>query len=472
MEHFESYFQGVFDGNFVDWERTFVDLATEICPTASHLASEGVHIDEEAQVLSWKRCCLEKIIQRLYDNQPPAKNGRGQRYYDQNMLYEAATVTSVPPKHSRLYQGDIRYIQLYGSVKEFWDAAKCKPGDNDGLEELALDPQIRQAAHQLAGGHRRDIRILERALCAMKRRTHQALRDSHKKSAGIRGEFRISWTLFRALLARLRLGLREELEVIHIDCPSYAWAIKTEVYLSFLWRSADKFASLFETIRAQCRQDLVTWEQTKMMAMALRCFRFVLGGHQLSRESALWWSRRERDVGNPPQRRIWYGLGFCNTLPQYGYCWLEPRIDWERLVFQSEVTDRMLFGNSMLRGQYLRRGGQVEDFFHTTRRLELALEWLQQHHQHERVRDQLIFWIVHLCLQQLRVDFLRSIKSDIQADRQEDALKGLDPFCVEYFQDILTEDVYLISGNRCDFKQPTHLGHFLFDFEDGRIRAH
>jgi hypothetical protein len=32
--------------------------------------------------------------------------------------------------------------------------------------------------------------------------------------------------------------------------------------------------------------------------------------------------------------------------------------------------------------------------------------------------------------------------------------------------------VYLISGNRCDFKQPTHLGHFLFDFEDGRIRAH
>jgi hypothetical protein len=75
IEHFELYFQGVFDGDFVDWERTFVDLATEICPTASRLASEGVHIDEEAQVLSWKRCCLERIIQRLYDNQPPAKNG-------------------------------------------------------------------------------------------------------------------------------------------------------------------------------------------------------------------------------------------------------------------------------------------------------------------------------------------------------------------------------------------------------------
>ena len=31
---------------------------------------------------------------------------------------------------------------------------------------------------------------------------------------------------------------------------------------------------------------------------------------------------------------------------------------------------------------------------------------------------------------------------------------------------------YIISGNRCDFKQPSHLGHFLFDFDDGRTRAH
>ena len=132
----------------------------------------------------------------------------------------------------------------------------------------------------------------------------------------------------------------------------------------------------------------------------------------------------------------------------------------------------MLFGNSMLRGQYLRRGGQVEDFFHTTRRLELAIEWLQQHHQHEQVRNQLIFWMVHICLQQFRVDVLRSIKSDVQEEHQEDALRGLNPFSFEYFQDILRDDIYLISGNRCDFKEATHLGHFLFDFEDGRIRAH
>ena len=101
------------------------------------------------------------------------------------MLYEAATVTSVPPKNSGLFQGGIRYVQLYGSVKEAWDAAKSKPFDNDGLEEMALDPHIRQAAHQLAGGRRREAKIIERAYCASKRRTHEALRDSRHKSFGI-----------------------------------------------------------------------------------------------------------------------------------------------------------------------------------------------------------------------------------------------------------------------------------------------
>ena len=72
------------------------------------------------------------------------------------------------------------------------DAAKCMPFDNDGLEELALDPQIRQGARHAAGGHRRDAKILERAYCASKRRTRDALLGSKKKSFGIREEHRIS----------------------------------------------------------------------------------------------------------------------------------------------------------------------------------------------------------------------------------------------------------------------------------------
>ena len=88
------------------------------------------------------------------------------------------------------------------------------------------------------------------------------------------------------------------------------------------------------------------------------------------------------------------------------------------------------------------------------------------------IRDRIIFWIVHICLHQFRVDVLSSIKSDIQEQHHEEAMAGTDPFCYEYFQEIMVDDIYLISGNRCDFKRPSHLGHFLFDFDDGRVRTH
>ncbi|KAF2715842.1 hypothetical protein K431DRAFT_308292 [Polychaeton citri CBS 116435] len=35
---------------------------------------------------------------------------------------------------------------FYGSMKEVTDTSKYKPFDNDALEEMALDPQLRRAA--------------------------------------------------------------------------------------------------------------------------------------------------------------------------------------------------------------------------------------------------------------------------------------------------------------------------------------
>jgi hypothetical protein len=255
----------------------------------------------------------------MYDSRPP-KKGKGQQYFSTNMLYDASSLTSVTPKRSKQREGGLIYSQFYASVKEISDATKCFPFSNNGLEEMALDPQIRKGARQAAGGHRRDARIIELAYLASKRRTRDALTDSRKKSFGIREEHRITWELFKGLQSWLRDEDTADSEVELADCPSHAWPVKTSVYIDFLWRSADKFATGFEVVRARCRNDFVTWEQTKMMAMFLRCLPFVFGGHLLSRESALWWSRRERNVGEPPRLRIWHGLGFCNTLPQYKYC--------------------------------------------------------------------------------------------------------------------------------------------------------
>jgi hypothetical protein len=471
MNNFQTYFERIMDLDCIFWDRFYVDVGKEICPQVSLLTHERAHFDDEAQVYLWKRCCLERYLQWMYDQHPPKS---GHRFYHQTMLRDACNLTSLTPKRSRLRKGGLVYSQFYSSVKEIVDAAKSFPFQNDGMEELALDPLIRQGARHAGGGRARQVKIVEQAYCASKHRTQYALLASQKKSFGVREEHRISWPLFQALQQRLELEPSETLEIVLIDCPAYVWAVKTDVFLNFVWRNVDKFATGFEIVLARCHQEFVTWEQTKMMAMFLRCLRFSMTSHQFSPESTLWWSKRERVRAEGPAEVVqtWYGLGFCNTLERYGYCWLEPRFDWERLTFQSSITDNVLFGNRTLRQQYLRRGGQVRDFLDSNRQLDIALDWLQEHRQHERIRERLLLWIVHLCLRQFRIDVVTAVRQEVHPDRSDDAFQGYDPFCVEYFEDLMDDDVHLVSGNKSEFKDPSRLGRVLFEFNDGRIRTH
>ena len=89
----------------------------------------------------------------MYDNQAP-KMGEGQRYYTQNMLYNTGSLISVTPKKSKHREGGLIYSQFYNSVKEIYDANKCFPFANDAMEELALDPHIRNATRNILGGGR------------------------------------------------------------------------------------------------------------------------------------------------------------------------------------------------------------------------------------------------------------------------------------------------------------------------------
>ena len=205
--------------------------------------------------------------------------------------------------------------------------------------------------------------------------------------------------------------------------------------------------------------------------MFLRCLRFALHSHEYSRESALWWSRRE--TGSGLSRRKWYGLGFSNTLPRYGYAWIEPRIDFERLIFQIEVTDHVLFGNERLRRQYLRRGGAVRDFHNNFVQFEQAFIWLQQYHSSSVISNRLIDWIVHLCLRQFRMDTLTTIKSEIHPDHRETALDGLRSWSHTYLKETMNYDeLYLVSGSRLVFKDPLKLKEALFRYDDGRKRIY
>ena len=297
-----------------------------------------------------------------------------------------------------------------------------------------------------------------------------ALGASVQKSFGVREEHRVSVELFDAIYHLC--DEYDDDDAFLDDCPPHCWAVNTTEYLRFLHQTANKFAAGFEVVHALCARELVTWEQTKVMAMFLRCLRFVLGGHLLRRESALWWSRRQRHVGEPPRLREWVGLGFCNTLPRYGYCWIEPRLDWQRLQFLPAVTDQVLFGNDILKQSYRRRRMFLTDFMEPTNRVDLAIEWLEKYRSAPEIRQRLVTWLAHICLEQFRLDVLACVEQEILDQRQEDAMLGTHSFCHAWFREILANGVHLVSGNRSDLKSPALLADFLFDFDDGATRNH
>lgn len=132
------------------------------------------------------------------------------------------------------------------------------------MEELALDPNTRNATRNIPGGGHRDAKTVE---VGYMRKGLIVPHEMHgQKSYGIREEHRVTWTVFQVLRDRLGNEGTQQSTTLLDECPSYAWSTKMEVFIDFLWRSVDKFATGFEIAKARAREDFTIWEQTKLIA--------------------------------------------------------------------------------------------------------------------------------------------------------------------------------------------------------------
>ena len=62
-----------------------------------------------------------------------------------------------------------------------------------------------------------------------------------------------------------------------------------------------------------------------------------------------------------------------------------------------------------------------------------------------------------------------AISTEINKDMRCKALEGKEPFCYKYFNEIMTDGVYLSSSNRSNFKIVLCLSEFLFSYSAGDI---
>lgn len=120
----------------------------------------------------------------------------------------------------------------------------------------------------------------------------------------------------------------------------------------------------------------------------------------------------------------------------------------------------------------MRRGREVTAFFDMTLALERGIEWIEKNRHNEAVCEEMLTWLVHVCLKQFRLDVLQAVKAEIREDRRDEAPKGEVAFCHDYFTEIMADGCYLMSGNRYDFKAPSTLVSYLLDHEDQRVRQH
>ncbi|KAL6405843.1 uncharacterized protein AUP68_10982 [Ilyonectria robusta] len=469
MENFDYKLHRVLDFSCICSDRLYVDVGKETCPLHSDPGTQvNSNPSPEAQTYLWRRCCIRHHLSELYDGNIPKS---GQNFYHESMLRDAGGMTTLTPPSSRLRRGGILYGQMYSLTKEIIDAARTFPFQNPDLRHMALDPQLRHGVQNIYGKPTSGQSITDRAYMASKRRCHYGLTDSKQRYFGVREEYRISWTLFQSALTVLRSLTPETRSIKLPGRPPYLWAVRSPVFVDFVWRNINKFTTGFELVRAQCSPGLTTWEQTKMMDVFLRCLRVAVGGHDYSREGALWWSRRElpQPVGSPQVR---YGLGFGQTLEQYGYCWIEPLIDWALLRFLPDITDSVLFGNGTLQQRYLKCGGHVKHFFDLSRRAYLGLEWLRRYPREAVITDQIVSWLCHICLRQMRVDVLHSIQRDLRPGVRTVILDDGVHFCRKGLSAALINGMTAVSGNHANFKSPQEAAQALFGFNDGRLRDH
>lgn len=214
------------------------------------------------------------------------------------------------------------------------------------------------------------------------------------------------------------------------------------------------------------------------MAMFLRCLRYCLAGYNLARESALWWGRttRQEEGGRRKVQRI--GLGFVNTLSRYGYAWMEPRVDWTTLTFHNDVTDLMMFGNRMLKQAYTRHGGSVQDFFSMTKQRDTAMDYLRNLRTIPEARARVLEWLMHIILQQFRVDVLNSIIEDLADDCKDEETRkeierGHKPFSYDYISSICRpERMVVMRVQRTTWNTPKKLLAYILGWKDGMERQY
>jgi hypothetical protein len=488
IQRFQGYWSSAIHSRFTGPDFYF-DIGKEVCPRQSSLAgscaTESRVLHEAAtnrvdggnllpaEVLLWKRCCLESYGSFMQDGWMKDRT-RKEIFYPFSMLHDTGSLTIESSPQSPSRAAGLLYTQLYPSVKEVFAAGNIYPFTNTAIETLALDKKLRRTWELVGGGLSHNPAAVMKAYMYTKLRCHFALQGSTQKSFGVREEYRVSRSLFDAIDSDFRL---RQLHQEHLttstreNCPYYTFT--TATLLRWLRWNINKFCVGFETVYSSQDAHFVTWEHTRIMLMFLRCLQFSYSGGLIQKVGGCWQDvRLQPDSRQPNGLRRIEGLGFRRTMEEYGYAWFLDKVDWMTLTFRQPHSAHMLFNSPSMQAAYHAKYRQIRDVRVDFIRVDKARQWMIEFSAVPSCLDVLGKYLRQLCLCTFRKDVFAHIQSELHPDCVEAALAGQIPLCYESIQQVMKEEgqeLPLAHGPRVAVKNVDVLFAWLWEWKDGQF---
>lgn len=153
-ERWEECWSTVADSQFYSKDRTYVDIAKQVTPEDSALPYDSIPNHCEAEVLLWKRCCLESYVRTSIQLLEDGKRARGSpriTTYPWATMRDTMGQTLFAVPHGQENIDGLVYSQMYALIKTPFDTSKRYVFDNEAVENLALDPGYVRSLQQEGG---------------------------------------------------------------------------------------------------------------------------------------------------------------------------------------------------------------------------------------------------------------------------------------------------------------------------------
>ena len=433
-------FFGMLD-NIVDRRQTqwaFYDCAKEFCPSRSSIAHS--RHDGPGEVLLWDQRYLQTFYTALRSLDPSRKHRV--EFYPHYFLKGPAGATMEPAQTSPLWQHGLRYVQSYNSAKNLFCAGDFYAGTNAAMADLAVDHSLLRTFQVLGKGIAVDPQTLLRGYLHMKEHTWVTLTDSCEVSRGLREEIRGSEELIQAihLYMQEQETLADQLgEPPPEPVPPEAFfTLKSRVFARWLLWNLGRLCFGFESIYAISAGRSVSWEQSRMMMMFLRCIPCLLGHGVAGSHARFWYDQY------PPQKNVVagegpQGFGFSDTMDRYGFAWFADKIDWVTLTFDWRFAPYLGFSASHSERRFKHRQS-IQTFKDHIIRIQHTQPYFAQWGQDPNCYTFLARYLHQICAHVFRVDVFTHIKKTLAEDWLDDALAGEVPLCYEAVSAALDPD--------------------------------